>query len=78
MYNEISKQAYIVNGGKVKENKITALLCRLSKEDELRGDSESIQTQKKMLLQYAKRHEFNNIEFYVDDGYSGTNFAGVR
>ena len=50
MYNEISKQAYIVNGGKVKESKITALLCRLSKEDELRGDSESIQTQKKMLL----------------------------
>ena len=29
---------------------------------------------KKMLLQYAKSHEFNNIEFYVDDGYSGTNF----
>lgn len=74
MYNKGDKQAYIVNGGKVKSDKITALLCRLSKEDEIRGDSESIQTQKKMLLQYAKKYEFNNIEFYVDDGYSGTNF----
>ncbi|MGM9971435.1 MAG: recombinase family protein [Anaeroplasmataceae bacterium] len=55
-------------------NKITALLCRLSKEDELRGDSQSIQTQKKMLLQYAKSNNFINTEFYVDDGYSGTNF----
>ena len=34
MYNEINEQAYIVNGRKVKNNnKITALLCRLSKED---------------------------------------------
>ncbi len=35
MYNKVDKQAYIVNGGKMKSNKITALLSRLSKEDEL-------------------------------------------
>ena len=56
------------------QDKITALLCRLSREDELVGDSESIQTQKKMLFQYAKEHHFTNIVYYVDDGYSGTTF----
>lgn len=56
------------------QDKITALLCRLSREDELVGDSESIQTQKKMLYQYAKEHHFTNIVYYVDDGYSGTTF----
>ena len=44
------------------------------REDELNGDSESIQTQKAMLTQYAKKHHFFNIEYYVDDGYNGTNF----
>ena len=58
----------------IKQDKITALLCRLSREDELVGDSESIQTQKKMLYQYAKEHHFTNIVYYVDDGYSGTTF----
>lgn len=56
------------------QDKITALLCRLSREDELVGDSESIQTQKKMLYQYAKENHFTNIVYYVDDGYSGTTF----
>ena len=60
------------------QDKITALLCRLSREDELVGDSESIQTQKKMLYQYAKENHFTNIVYYVDDGYSGTTFVEVR
>ena len=51
-----------------------ALYCRLSKDDMLQGDSESIKTQKAMLTQYAKEHGFLVVEIYVDDGYSGTNF----
>ena len=54
--------------------RITALYCRLSRDDELSGDSMSIQTQKTMLERYAKEHGFSNIEWFVDDGYSGTNF----
>ena len=54
--------------------RITALYCRLSRDDEYSGDSVSIQTQKSMLSQYAKEYGFENCEFFVDDGYSGTNF----
>lgn len=54
--------------------RITALYCRLSRDDEYSGDSVSIQTQKAMLLQYAEEKGFLNCEFFVDDGYSGTNF----
>ena len=54
--------------------RITALYCRLSRDDELSGDSMSIQTQKAMLGQYAKEHGLTNCQFFVDDGYSGTNF----
>lgn len=53
---------------------ITALYCRLSKDDELQGESNSITNQKKMLIKYAEEHNFVNPQFYVDDGYSGTNF----
>ena len=60
------------------QNKITALYCRLSRDDELGGDSMSIQNQKTMLSRYANDNGFINTEFFVDDGYSGTNFAGVR
>ena len=56
----------------------TALYCRLSKDDMAQGDSESIRTQKAMLTQYAKEHGFLVVEVYVDDGWSGLNFAGVR
>ena len=55
-------------------NKITALYCRLSRDDEFSGDSVSIQTQKAMLSQYAKEHGLTNLEYFIDDGYSGTNF----
>lgn len=53
---------------------ITALYLRLSRDDELQGDSNSIQNQRKMLTKYAKEHGFTNTEEYADDGFSGTNF----
>ena len=53
---------------------VTALYARLSKDDDLIGDSNSIVHQKEILAKYAKEHGFTNIEFYVDDGFSGTNF----
>ena len=55
-------------------DKITALYCRLSQEDDLRGESNSIVNQKAILKKYADEHGFPNTEFFVDDGYSGTNF----
>ena len=55
-------------------NKITALYCRLSQEDDRFGDSVSIEHQKDILLRYAREHRFQNPVFFVDDGYSGTNF----
>lgn len=54
--------------------KITALYCRLSRDDELQGDSNSIINQKNILQKYANDNGFNNTQFFVDDGYSGTNF----
>lgn len=54
--------------------KITALYCRLSRDDELQGDSNSIVNQKAILSKYAKENHFSNTAFFVDDGYSGTNF----
>lgn len=53
---------------------VTALYARLSKDDDLVGDSNSIVHQKEILAKYAKEHGFTNIEFYADDGFSGTNF----
>jgi DNA invertase Pin-like site-specific DNA recombinase len=55
-------------------NKITALYCRLSRDDELQGDSNSIINQKKILKQYADDHGFRNMEYFIDDGISGTTF----
>ena len=63
-----------VNNNMATDTKITALYCRLSQEDALQGESNSIANQKKLLLDYAKEHRFSNTKFYVDDGYSGTNF----
>ena len=54
--------------------KITALYCRLSRDDELQGDSNSIIHQKEILKKYVDDNGFKNAEFFVDDGYSGTNF----
>lgn len=55
-------------------NKITAIYCRLSSDDERQGDSNSIINQKKMLSKYAQENGFFNIQFFVDDGFSGTTF----
>ncbi len=52
----------------------TGLYCRLSKDDDNQGESESIITQKAMLSQYAAEHGFLVTETYIDDGYSGLNF----
>ncbi len=54
--------------------KITALYCRLSQDDALDGESNSITNQKTLLSKYAAEHGFRNIQFFIDDGYSGTSF----
>lgn len=53
---------------------MTALYCRLSVDDANDGDSNSIQNQKKILLNYAQENGYTNYQFFVDDGYSGTTF----
>lgn len=52
----------------------SALYLRLSKDDELQGDSSSIVTQRQMLRKYAGEHNINVYDEYIDDGWSGTNF----
>lgn len=56
-----------------KDNRITALYERLSRDDEMQGESNSITNQKKYLEDYAVQHGFGNIQHFSDDGYSGTN-----
>lgn len=55
-------------------NIITALYCRLSRDDDVQGDSNSISNQKKLLSKYAKEYGLSNTKYFVDDGYTGTNF----
>ena len=57
---------------------ITALYARLSQEDALDGDSNSIVNQKAVLSKYAADNGFTNPVFFIDDGVSGVTFAGVR
>ena len=57
-----------------KEPKITALYERLSRDDDLAGESNSITNQKKYLEDYAKKNGFKNIRHFTDDGFSGVNF----
>ena len=59
----------------LESDKITALYCRLSRDDDMAGESNSIINQKSILSKYAKDNKFQNIKFFVDDGYSGTNFT---
>ena len=58
----------------MKQSKITALYSRLSRDDELVGESGSIQMQKTMLEDYAAKNGFTNTVHFVDDGYTGGNF----
>lgn len=55
-------------------NIVTALYCRLSRDDDVQGDSNSISNQKKLLAKYAKEYGLSNTKYFVDDGYTGTNF----
>ena len=61
--------------GQSNNEKITALYCRLSRDDEQLGESNSIKNQKSILSKYAKDNHFINTKFFVDDGYSGTSFT---
>ena len=56
------------------QNLITALYPRLSHEDELQGESNSISNQKRILEAFAKQNGFTNLRWYTDDGFSGANF----
>ena len=65
--NQVEREVVVIT-------KITALYCRLSQDDMLAGESNSIINQKEILLKYANDNGFPNPQFYVDDGWSGTNF----
>ncbi|MCL2379081.1 MAG: recombinase family protein, partial [Defluviitaleaceae bacterium] len=60
------------------EANITALYSRLSNDDNLAGESNSITNQKKQLEDYAKAKGFRNIVHFTDDGVSGTRFGADR
>lgn len=76
----VMREEYYISQGlmqskKIKEQAgITALYCRLSRDDGTECDSNSVANQKKLLTKYAKENGFGNTRFYVDDGYTGTNF----
>lgn len=59
---------------------VTALYCRLSCDNELQGNSNSIINQKKILQKYALEHGYTNFRFYIDDDISETtlNWPGFR
>ena len=59
---------------KTEEMGITALYNRLSRDDGTDSESNSIANQKKLLSQKAKEFGLTNTRYYVDDGYTGTNF----
>lgn len=61
-----------MNAAEYNNNLITALYCRLSQEDLLAGESNSITNQKIILSKHAEQLGLHNCRFYIDDGYSGT------
>lgn len=67
---------------KIESIGITALYCRLSRDDGMEGDSNSVANQKKLLQKYAKENDFANTKFYVDEhviiGTSGENLVKSR
>ncbi len=63
-----------VNNKNTDQEKITALYCRLSQDDGLDGESNSIQNQKVILMDYAKKNGYLHPQYFVDDGISGTTF----
>lgn len=73
-YNRIANRCNLSGREVFMKDKITALYCRLSNDDDLQGESNSIKNQKEMLLRYAEDNKLPNPQFYVDDGWSGTTF----
>ena len=55
-------------------DKITALYCRYSRDDGQETENASITHQKALLKEYAENNGYSNLRYYVDDGYTGTNF----
>ena len=63
----------------MRNEKITPLYERLSRDDELQGESNSISNQKQMLEDFARRNGLPNPTHFTDDGISGTRFdAGAQ
>ncbi len=58
----------------LQSDKVTALYLRLSRDDDLEGESNSISNQKTLLTRYAKEHGFRNVKVFIDDGISGVTF----
>ena len=56
------------------EEQWTALYCRLSCDDDLQGDSNSIRNQKMLLKHYADEHKLRNVRLYVDEGNSDSKY----
>lgn len=63
-----------MKGEALLKTKITALYCRLSRDDALQGESNSISNQREMLTRYAKKYGLRNTKIYIDDVFSGTTF----
>lgn len=76
--NEVRAPRIRTSENSVFVTNVTTLYERLSCEDDLVGESNSITNQKAFLEDYAARNGFTNCRHYTDDGYSGANFAGVR
>ena len=62
----------------MRNEKITPLYERLSRDDELQGESNSISHQKQMLEEFARRNGLPNPTHFTDDGVSGTRFDRPR
>ena len=58
----------------LEQNRDAGIYCRLSVDDERLGESVSIENQKQLLQKYVAEQGWNEVEVYVDDGYSGVNF----
>ena len=71
---ELSADQHVKEGVMLDQQKITILYCRLSNEDALDGESNSILNQKNLLLRFARERGYTNLKILVDDGYTGTNF----
>lgn len=72
MIDLIEKKTAVKKNGK--STNVTALYERLSRDDDMEGESNSITNQKSFLEAYVREHDFTNCRHYTDDGYSGGSF----